>query len=572
MRVGTDRHTPLDDLMRPPRADGVEAVLQCLRRVATLEGLGVHAVDLSDLPRVQLEALARHATNVKAQIVRQLAAPQRRATLLVTAQHLRREALDHAATALIGFVRELFNRVQNKGEYARLKEIGALDRAARPLLEVVGAVLDAGVPDAALRGTIFGRVERTQSQTAFDEMTRLTRPPDDAHYEDLLSRYNHVRRVVPRLLRTLEFAVGDAGQGVLRALEALRRFEHGETVGVDDIPLSLVSPAWRSLVVKDGTSVDRRAFTFCTLELLRNALQRRDVYLSGARHWGDPRAALLGDEAWRSARAGVERALTREGGAEPHLEQLAAELDAAYHRVAPNLRDRVGVEIETLEGLDSVKLKRLDALEQPPSLLALQGVVKPLVPTVDLPDLLLEVIARSHADAGFTPASGNAPRIKDLRTSLCAVLLSQATNVGLEAVVADANLALKRSRLSRVLREYLRGETVERANALLVNAQNAIPLARAWGGGELASADGLRFTVPPRSMFTASNPRFFGVGRGVTYYNFTSDQFTGFHGIVYPGSHREATFALDGLLEQLSDLEPKELVADTGGYSDASFG
>ena len=284
VRVGTDRHTPLDDLMRPPRADGVEAVLQCLRRVATLEGLGVHAVDLSDLPRVQLEALARHATNVKAQIVRQLAAPQRRATLLVTAQHLRREAFDHAATALIGFVRELFNRVQNKGEYARLKEIGALDRAARPLLEVVGAVLDAGVPDAALRGTIFGRVERTQSQTAFDEMTRLTRPPDDAHYEDLLSRYNHVRRVVPRLLRTLEFAVGDAGQGVLRALEALRRFERGETVGVDDIPLSLVSPAWRSLVVKDGTSVDRRAFTFCTLELLRHALQRRDVYLSGARH------------------------------------------------------------------------------------------------------------------------------------------------------------------------------------------------------------------------------------------------------------------------------------------------
>jgi hypothetical protein len=28
-----------------------------------------------------------------------------------------------------------------------------------------------------------------------------------------------------------------------------------------------------------------------------------------------------------------------------------------------------------------------------------------------------------------------------------------------------------------------------------------------------------------------SNPKYFGVGRGVTYYNFTSNQFTGFHNI-----------------------------------------
>jgi len=34
------------------------------------------------------------------------------------------------------------------------------------------------------------------------------------------------------------------------------------------------------------------------------------------------------------------------------------------------------------------------------------------------------------------------------------------------------------------------------ANANLVSAQNQIPLAHAWGGGEVASADGMRFVVP----------------------------------------------------------------------------
>jgi hypothetical protein len=33
-------------------------------------------------------------------------------------------------------------------------------------------------------------------------------------------------------------------------------------------------------------------------------------------------------------------------------------------------------------------------------------------------------------------------------------------------------------------------------------------------------------------------PRYFGSGRGVTYLNFLSDQFAGFHAIVVPGALR----------------------------------
>ena len=34
--------------------------------------------------------------------------------------------------------------------------------------------------------------------------------------------------------------------------------------------------------------------------------------------------------------------------------------------------------------------------------------------------------------------------------------------------------------------------------------------------------------------------------RGVTYYNFSSDQFMGFHGIVIPGTLRDSMYILDG--------------------------
>jgi TnpA family transposase len=80
----------------------------------------------------------------------------------------------------------------------------------------------------------------------------------------------------------------------------------------------------------------------------------------------------------------------------------------------------------------------------------------------------------------------------------------------------------------------------------LVNAQTRIPLAQAFGGGEVASADGLRFVVPVRTLNAGPNSKYFHVERGVTYYNFTSDQFSGFHGIVVPGTLHDSAYVLDG--------------------------
>jgi TnpA family transposase len=141
-----------------------------------------------------------------------------------------------------------------------------------------------------------------------------------------------------------------------------------------------------------------------------------------------------------------------------------------------------------------------------------------------------------------------------------------------EPVVRSDVPALTRGRLSWVQQNYLRAETLTRANACLVDTQTTIPLAQAWGGGEVASADGLRFVVPVRTINTGPNRKYFNAHRGVTYYNFTSDQFTGFHAIVIPGTLRDSMYILDGLLEHQTQLQPLEIMTDTAGVSDVVFG
>ena len=76
------------------------------------------------------------------------------------------------------------------------------------------------------------------------------------------------------------------------------------------------------------------------------------------------------------------------------------------------------------------------------------------------------------ADA-FTHISEKQARADDLPLSICAVLLAEACNVGIDDVVNPSIPALRRSRLLCVQHNYIRDETLTRANARLVGLKLA---------------------------------------------------------------------------------------------------
>jgi len=114
--------------------------------------------------------------------------------------------------------------------------------------------------------------------------------------------------------------------------------------------------------------------------------------------------------------------------------------------------------------------------------------------------------------------------MEDLGKSLVALLVAESCNIGLTPVIDVNEKALTRSRLSHVDQNYLRADTLAAANGLLITAQGRIELAQMWGGGLLASVDGLRFVVPVKSINTGPSPKYYGYKRGVTWLNAVNDQ------------------------------------------------
>jgi TnpA family transposase len=572
VRNPTTLQIPLEQLRRLPTRYSAPALVKALLRLVQVRELGVNALNFSRIPPSRIKALARSALTQRAQAISRMAESRRIATLVAFVHVLEATAQDDVLDMLELLVKELLSKSERDGKQARLRTLKDLDTAALQLSQACRVLLDPRCEPEQVRSAVFEQISEAKLATAIAQVETLARPADDAYYPEVLARWRQLRLFLPLLLRTINFQANKAGQPILTALQFLKGLEGHYKPRMNAAPLTIVSKGWQRWVwLEDGT-LNRHAYTFAVLEQLMAGLSRRDIFISPSVRWSNPRAKLLQGEAWEALRPQVCRILDLEALPQKELEQMGQQLDAAYQCTAQNWVNNSAVRLEIENGRQTLILSHLDKLEESESLRALKRQVNALLPRVDLPSVLLEIQAKTGFMDEFTHTNEGTARIADFSTSLCAILIASACNIGIRPLTRSDVAALSRDRLDWVQQNYIRPETLTAANARLVAMQSLIPLAQTWGGGEVASADGLRFVVPVRTLNAGPNSKYFGRGRGITYYNFTSDQFTGLHGLVVPGTLRDSLVLLLGLLEQRTSLQPKEIMTDTAGYSDVVFG
>ncbi|MDT0264147.1 Tn3 family transposase [Jatrophihabitans lederbergiae] len=464
---------------------------------------------------------------------------------------------------------DLTAKVERLGEQERLRTLGDLDSAALLLARAARALLDPTVADSRVRPATFGQVSRSELETAIARVHAIVAHPGDRVAAGMRTRYPHIRRFLPTLLRQVTFDATTAADPALAAIKHLAAVEDGKAA-LSDAPTGHVGRHWTALVFRENGTLDAGAYTLCTLDALRLAIRRRDVFVPDALRWGDPRRLLLDKTSWKRNGVSVKRALDLDGGPRRLLARLGRELDDAYAHAGEVVTDEPGL-LAADRTHERFKVPPLDAEPLPASTELLRDQIAALIPTSELPEVLLEVDAWTGFTQSFLPAAGTA-RSPDLALSICAALLVQACNVPYTAVSRRDVPALTEARLKWVEANYLRSETVTAANTRLVDHQAGIPLARQWGGGELTSADGLRFVVPVRSIHAGPNPRYFGPGRGITLFNYVADNYLGWASIVVTGTARDSQFLLDRILDNPTSLNPTEIVTDTASASDLNFG
>ncbi len=564
--------SPLDRLRKPPITPTATGMLAGLQRLEDIRSLGMGERPSPTVPAGRFKALARYALGARAQTIATLQNPRRLATLCAFAIQLEAVAQDDVIDIFNQIINALFLLNASKKQKDRIRSLYDLDTAALQLLAVCQMLLDPQYPDHELRTHIFQNYTREDVVSAVTTVQNLVHPKHEPFEDQLIGQYAHIRRFLPTFLRTVLFDGTTSAQPLVASLHFLSTLDRPQPPKLHHAPTGAIGARWRRLVMDSGQVVDRRFYTFAILERLHQSLDRREVFVTPSERWGDPRAKLLPLDHWESLRHQVCRTLGRSPDPHAELALLGQQLDEAYTETAMNLPKNDGVRLEKINGHDRPVVTGLDKLDEPLSLKQLRRDIQNLIPRADLPEILLEIHAITGFAHEFTHISESGSRAIDLDLSICAVLIAEACNIGLEPLLQPSNPALTRERLSWVQQNYLRPETLTRANAQLVQAQSEMAIAQVWGGGEVASVDGMRFVVPVQTINAGGSPRHFPRQRGLTWYNGISDQNMGFNAIVIPGALRDAPYLLNVLLEQQTHLQIREVMTDTAGYSDIVFG
>ncbi len=566
------RTSSFDRFRKGPTTISGPAFNEAIDRYLELKAFGMQMLNFTGIPPVRFKSLARHAGMISMHKIARMPENKRTAILVAFTKAYETIALDEALDVLDLLIAYIASEAKKLGQKKRLRSLKDLDKSALLLAEACALLLNESMQDETLRPTIFAKISRDKLTKSIATVHELARPYDDNFQNEMVEQYGRVRCFLPKLLNDIEFKAAPAGENTLDAYNYLASLLESRKQLLDDAPLDIVSNPWKHLVFDKDGRVNKRGYTLCFLDKLQDSLRRRDVYVENSDRWGDPRAKLLQGHEWQSNRINVCRSLGHPLDPKEAIDGLVRQLDATYKQVAANFDDNKAVELDLSGKRPTLTIASFDRLDEPFSLTTLSQQVEALLPSVDLTELLLEIHAHTGFADEFTHVSESNARAEDLTISICAVLLSEACNIGLEPLIKHHIPALTRHRLNWVKQNYLRAETLVRANAKLVDYQSTLQLSRKWGGGEVASADGMRFVTPVRTINAGPNRKYFGSSRGITWYNFVSDQFSGFHGIVVPGTLRDSIFVLEGLLEQQTGLNPVEIMTDTAGSSDMIFG
>jgi TnpA family transposase len=382
-----------------------------------------------------------------------------------------------------------------------------------------------------------------------------------------------MRSALVQLVEILPLQSTADSDGLLCLAKALK----SDPLDRDYLSIAGVAPntlprEWHALVhdhVSDTRVFNRRQLEVVAILELANAIKAGEVFVNGSlsfdRFWdrmssdaADPAAieAYAIARGWIGGADGLVRAVKRA------LDQKAGFLDTAVGvgRQAYLQRGRHGRPVVT----------RLPAVEIPATAINLENQMMAHMPE----RAVLEAISNTEywAQWGrhFGLPSRLGPQIKDASQRYVFTTFAYGCGLGPTEAARHLGGTVSADQLAFADRRHVDIEDLRAASNDLINLYAQFELPQQWGTGQSAAADGTHFETYEDNLLAEHHIRYGKTG-GIAYRHVADNYIALFSRFIACGTY-EATYILDALLQNISDVQPNRVHADTHGQSAAVFG
>lgn len=564
--------SPITWLRRFATGHSDKDILEALKKLAFIRQWAVTSWDVDDLPPSRLKYLAQVARYTSTQgLKRKKPVAKRYAILVAFLLWAHEKTIDELIELFDLCLADPYRKSKRDLQEFQLQYMAHMQTVVGYFRDMGQVVLNEAVSDEAIRPTIYEQVPLDTLQTALDEVESFfIAGRKRTHLDFFDKRYSYFRRFTPAFLKALTFHNYADKESLLEALDLLREMNEADDRLLPpiftDVPTDFVPSQWQNRVLNGDGTVSRRDYEMCALSDLRDSLRSGAIWLAGSRQYANLDSYLIPQARWEQLRQTYCEmvGIPEDGTTQLELKQAALEENLAH--LDEGVPKNEFVRFEKGELVLSPLDKEEEEIRQEHPLAKKIG---PLLPVIQLGQLLAEVDAWTGFSGQLTHAGGAASRIPDLATHLYAAILTQACNMTLSGMADLSDLSY--DQLLWCTNWYIREETLQAATDVLVNFQYQQPLSQHWGSGTFSSSDGQRFAVARKTNKASPLPRYFGFGRGLTMVTWTSDQLSQYGIRVTPPRIRESTYTLDAILDNETSLNIKEHTTDTAGYTDMMF-
>ena len=563
------KRSPYDRLKVIPKSATRNHLDELLRHLVWLTTFNALLAPLDVIPIGKRHHFAAEARALDAAELKDIALPKRFTLLLCLLERAQIQTRDALADMLIKRLATM--HTDGKAELIRLRD--AHQAQTEMLIGTFQEVLEAldgepSDPDAGQRvkaildshGTITGLLADCETVMAYH----------GNNYFPLLWRfYVSHRSTLFRIVRVLTLTSTTQDQSLKTALTYMLSHHRTRRELIPaTVDLSFASEQWqRTIIVKKRrkTMLVRRHFEVCVFTYLAAELRSGDVAIAGADTYADYRLQLL---PWEACMAEVASYCQEMGlPAEPqafvtHLRNWLAQTAA---RVDADFPTNTHV---TMNAKGEPVLKRLVRKPLGPTAQALEAVIHDRFPERTLLDILCQQEQRLHWTRHFGPISGSEPKLAAPAERYIQTVFAFGCNIG-AAQAARHMQGVSAHMLTFTNQRHVRVETLNTAINEMINDYHRCSLPKLWGDEKRAAADGTKYDLYQDNLLAEYHIRYNGYG-GIAYHH-VADTYIALFSHFIPCGVWEAIYLIEGLLNNVSDIQPTTIHTDTQGQSTPVF-
>jgi TnpA family transposase len=550
-----------------PGSSCIAELNKYLQRYEKLLQLPIDEVNLENMLPGFLDYLYDLGKHYSAWEVKRLTKEKRYPILLVFLKESKKILLDYLVALHDQYIGDMMRETRNLFEKKHKDHRKQHKKAVDDLMRTVDYLLAHEYNEPIYLKSIYQLTPEKILRSSCETIDRYQRLEERGYADILCYRYPSLRKYFADFIK-LPFQAEQGSKQLMDAIGIVRNLDSGELKQLpQQLPLSFVDNALRHALKGADGKVQRNIWELGVAIAIKDKFRSGDLYLPQSKRHVSFWHLIYNDAEWEGARPTAYQSLGFSTDTKDAINQLVANYRTALKKAQINFANNDFAEIVN----GKLKLKRDDKLERSKEIDRLQQTINSSLPKIRIEQLLMEVDQELKFTKHFIPLQKSKKHPEHFYKTLMAAIVSMATNLGV-VTMANSTANITVDKLRYAIQALIREDTINNANADIVNSHHELPLSHLYGAGTMSSSDDQRFAIKASSLLASYYPRYFGYyEKAIGIYTHVSDQYSVFNTKAISCGLREALYVLDGLLENNTILKIREHTTDTGGYTEHIF-